>query len=102
MATISKRTSLEGKVSYQAKIRLQGHPTQSATFSRLTDAKLWTQQIESAIREGRYFKTREALKHSLAELLDRYVREILPRKSPRDTNQRKQIQWWKARLGNLP
>ncbi|MCH9045045.1 MAG: site-specific integrase, partial [SAR324 cluster bacterium] len=102
MAAISKRISQEGKISFQAKIRLKGHPTQSATFSRLTDAKLWTQQTESAIREGRYFKTREALKHSLAELLDRYVREILPRKSPRDTNQARQIQWWKNRLGHLP
>ncbi len=102
MAAISKRISLEGKISFQAKIRLKGHPTQSATFSRLTDAKLWTQQTESAIREGRYFKTREALKHSLAELLDRYVRETLPRKSPRDTNQARQIQWWKNRLGHLP
>ncbi len=70
MATISIRKSLEGKISFQVKIRLKGHPTHSATFSRLTDAKLWTQQTEPAIREGRYFKTREVLKHSLAELLE--------------------------------
>lgn len=34
--------------------------------------------------------------------MDRYVREILPRKSPRDTNQARQIQWWKNCLGHLP
>ena len=81
MATITKRKNQEGKISFQAKIRLKGHPTESATFSRLTDAKIWVQQTETAIREGRYFKAREGLKHSLAELLERYVSEILPRKS---------------------
>lgn len=101
MATISKRKSQEGKISFQVKIRLKGHPTESATFSRLTDAKIWVQQTETAIREGRYFKAREGLKHSLAELLERYVSEILPRKSPRDTNQVRQVRWWKDRLGHL-
>ncbi len=60
MAAINKRVDQEGKTKFQARIRLKGHPTETATFARLADAKKWIQQIESAIREGRYFKTSES------------------------------------------
>jgi integrase len=98
MANIEKRISGDGKTSYRVKIRLKGYPSQSATFERLTDAKKWAQQTESAIREGRHFKTTEAKRHTLAELIDRYCRDVLPgKKSARD--QRQQLQWWKAEIG---
>ena len=88
MANIEKRISREGKTSYRVKIRLKGFPSQSATFERLTDARKWTQQTESAIREGRHFKTTEAKRHTLAELIDRYKREVLPiKKSAKDQTQ---------------
>ena len=57
MASIEKRTSSDGATSYRVKVRLKGCPIQSATFERLTDAKKWVQDTESAIREGRHFKT---------------------------------------------
>ncbi len=41
MASIEKRTTQDGAVSYRVKVRLKGKPTQSATFKRLTDAKKW-------------------------------------------------------------
>jgi hypothetical protein len=47
MAAIEKRVSKDGKISYRAKIRLKGHPPQSATFNRITDAKMWIQQTEA-------------------------------------------------------
>ena len=67
MANIEKRISNDGKTSYRVKVRLKGFPSQSATFERLTDAKKWAQQTESAIREGRHFKTSEAKRHTLTE-----------------------------------
>ena len=81
MANIEKRTSNDGKTSYRVKIRLKGFPSQSATFERITDAKKWVQQTESAIREGRHFKTTEAKRHTLAELIDRYMKSVLPTKT---------------------
>jgi integrase len=99
MANIEKRISKDGKTSYRVKIRLKGFPSQSATFERLTDAKKWTQQTESAIREGRHFKTTEAKRHTLAELIDRYCQDVLPnKKSAKDQTQ--QLGWWKAEIGN--
>ncbi|MEE8254750.1 MAG: site-specific integrase, partial [Nitrosomonadaceae bacterium] len=76
MATIEKRASEDGKTSYRVKVRLKGFPVHSGTFERLTDAKRWMQQTESAIREGRYFKTTESKRHTLTELIDRYVKNV--------------------------
>lgn len=99
MANIEKRISNDGKTSYRVKIRLKGHPGQSATFERLTDAKKWSQQTESAIREGRHFKTTEAKRHTLTELIERYCRDVLPaKKSAKD--QAQQLAWWKSEIGS--
>ena len=54
MASIEKRRSKNGKITYRAKIRLKGYPPQSATFERKTDAREWVQRIESEMRQGRY------------------------------------------------
>jgi hypothetical protein len=76
MATIETRRSADGITGYRAKVRLKGFPSQSATFERKTDAKEWAKQTEASIREGRYFKTTEAKKHTIADFIDRYLREI--------------------------
>src|SRR5687768_2588998 len=73
MANIEKRTSSKGEITYRVKVRLKGFPVQSGTFERLTDARKWAQDTESAIRNGRHFKTSEAKRHTLAELIDRYI-----------------------------
>ena len=98
MAAIEKRTAQDGAVSYRVKVRLKGKPTQSATFERLTDAKKWAASIESAIREGRHFTKAEAKRHTLADMVDRYARDVLPGKPNRDA-QGPQLEWWKAQLG---
>ena len=99
MASIRKRTNSDGSASYRVDVRLKGFPTQRATFSRLTDAKRWGQNTESAIREGRYFKTAEARKHSLAELIDRYIKDVLPTKPKLERNQKQQLEWFKDEIG---
>ena len=100
MASIEKRTTDTGETSYRVKIRLKGHPTQTATFKRLTDAKKWTQDTESAIREGRHFKTTESKKHTLADLVDRYIKDVLPTKPKQASAQRPQLERWKAEIGS--
>ncbi len=100
MASIEKRTSDEGKTSYRVKIRIKGNPVQSATFERKTDAAKWAQSTESAIRENRHFKTTEAKRHTLAEMIDRYARDVLPTKPKNAQNQLRQLNWWKAEIGS--
>jgi integrase len=101
MANIEKRISQEGDVSYRVKVRLKGFPAQSATFPRLTDAKRWAQQTEAAIREGRHFKTTEAKRRTLAELVDKYKADVLPHKAEKSVlAQTTQLNWWKAQAGD--
>lgn len=101
MASVEKRTTKDGRASYRVKVRMKGHPPLSATFERKTDAKKWAQQTESAIRDGRYFKTVEAKRHTLAEMLDRYIRDVLPQKPRSEKDQKRQLNWWRAELGHM-
>ena len=66
MAYIQERKADDGKIHYRVQVRLKGHPS-TATFERKTDAKLWAQQTESAMRRRAYIKTAEAKKHTLSE-----------------------------------
>ena len=74
MSGIYKRVSEKtGRISYRAQVRVKGYPSQSKTFERLTDAKEWSKRTEAAIKERRHFKTAEAEKHTLSELIQRYL-----------------------------
>jgi integrase len=99
MASIRKRTNMDGSTSYRVDVRLKGFPPQRATFSRLTDAKNWGKNTESAIKENRYFKTAEAQKHTLGDLIDRYIRDVLPTKPKEGGAQKQQLEWFKDEIG---
>ena len=102
MATIKERKAKDGTARYTAEIRLKGYPPQAATFKRKTDAKKWIQDTESAIRDGRHFKTVEAKKHTLAELIDRYSKDVLSKKTKAQAKkQEQQLNWFKNRIGYL-
>jgi integrase len=100
VANIEKRVAEGGKTSYRVKIRLKGYPGQSATFERLTDAKKWAASTESAIKEGRHFKTSEAKRHTLAALIDRYIRDILPQHPKKARDYLAHLTWWKDEIGS--
>lgn len=99
MATIEKRKDKKGEVSYRVKIRMLGFEHQTATFPRLTDAKKWAQDTESAMRDGRYFKNSEAKKHTLGDAIDKYIRDVLPHKSKSAQKTSTQLLWWKEQIG---
>ncbi|WP_022947774.1 tyrosine-type recombinase/integrase [Methylohalobius crimeensis] len=102
MASIEKRTTEAGETVYRVKVRLKGYPTQTATFKRLTDARKWAQSTEAAIREGRHFKTAEAKKHTLSDLIARYERDVIPTKKPKQqVEYARHLRWWKERYGYL-
>ena len=100
MGTVRKRQTKDGTISYHSQVRLRGYPPQTATFARKTDAALWVQQTEAAIREGRHFKTSEAKRHTVSELIDRYRREVLSGKPERKRrDQERHLDWWAAQIG---
>ena len=100
MAAIQTRKTRDGETRYRVIVRLRGYPVQTATFRRKTDAKRWAQQTEVAIREGRYFKTSEAKRHTLAELIERYIVDVVPGRSKADhQGVTAQLRWWSSMLG---
>lgn len=100
MSSIESRPGRDGTSRYRVKIRVAGMPTQTATFPTLAEARRWAHVREGAIRERRYFHMTEAARHTLADLIDRYSREILPRKSPAtQINQALHLAWWREQLG---
>jgi len=99
MATITERLAKDGTKRYRAEVRMKGCPRQTASFKRLTDAKKWIQDTESAIRDGRHFKTVEAKKHTFADLADRYIKDVLPKKPKQELRQKMQLEWWKEKMG---
>ena len=100
MATIEQRTTRDGTTVYRVKVRRKGTSPQTATFHRLTDARKWAQVTEGAVLEGRHFKTAEAKRHTLTELVDRYLRQVLPQKShSAQVNQHTHLTWWRQQIG---
>lgn len=81
-------------------MRLHGYPPQSASFTRRTDAKAWAAQTEAALREGRYFPTREAKRHTFNELADRCLEHVFRRRPHAYPKQKQLLSWWRAQLGN--
>lgn len=100
MANIQERTTATGEKRFCVLIRKKGYPPQSATFKRKTDAAKWARQTEAAMEEGRHFKTTETKKRTIADLIDRYIQDVLPSKSPEwQKIQASQLRWWRAEIG---
>ena len=99
--TIEQRTTRNGTKRYRAKVRLKGARPVSLTFARKTDARRWAESTAAAIREGRYTKTAEAKRRTLADAIDRYVDKVLPRKPKTAPFQKRQLDWWRRELGHL-
>lgn len=100
MATIQERKAKNGSINYRVQVRLKGHPNQTASFKRKTDAKKWAAQTETAIREGRHFKTSESKRRTLGDLVTRYTKQVLPNKPKSFKKQSSQLQWWVEQLGS--
>jgi len=92
------RHECDKQFSHTAEVRMKSHRL-TKTFSRKSDAKDWAHEKEKEIKEGR-LQSVEAQKRTFAEMIDRYLVEILPTK-PKATTQKQQLLFFKARLGNL-
>jgi integrase len=97
MATVQKRKNDDGTTSYRVMIRLKGHPTATATFTRLTDAREWGAKTESDMKAGRYFGASKL--KTLNDLCDKYRMAASQRLKSWDEVARR-LDWWKAQAGN--
>ena len=99
MATITKRKHKNGDIFYTVRIRVKGYPALTATFKKLTDAREWISDNETPRKRGKYIKEASTVKHTVGELIDRYIAHELPeRKSDRDKF-KMHLEWWKSHIG---
>lgn len=101
MATIEKRVSANGTTTYRAKVRKHGHPIRTKTFTRLTDARTWARQLEAKIDKGQTIPDQEVSKKTVADAIDRYLRDVLPYQSRNKNakNKTRLLQWWRDEYG---
>ena len=99
MASIRAKRRADGTTYYQAQVRIKGHPPQTASFERKTDAKRWGDQTEAAIRQRRYFDVFEAQLHTAAEMIDRFVSDVLPNRPKQRRDLISHLAWWKSEVG---
>jgi integrase len=92
MAMIRKRENEDGTISYQAVVRKLGFPHVSKTFSTKTRAKKWAKRIEVGIEDGNAPST-EASRTTLKEALERYKREVTPKKKGARREQNRVDAW---------
>lgn len=100
MPSISKRITPNGSVSYQAKVRVKGYPPASASFDRKTDAIKWAQRTEADMREDKYFPNTQAKKHTVADLIDRYLANLKGANPRRHHDVEHMLNWWKDEIGH--
>ncbi len=101
MGTIRELTRKDGSKTYHAEVRLKGYPDQRDRFRTRSAAKKWIQDTESAIRDGRHFKTTEAKSHTVGEMIDRFVNQWLPKFPERLEKQTALLFVWKEKYGYL-
>jgi integrase len=90
--TIVKR----GPYQWQAKVRRKGQAPQSKTFTTKADAEAWARELETEMHRGVFQSRAEAEHTTLNEALDRYAREMTPRKKGAERELRR-IERWKRR-----
>ncbi len=100
MAEIKERYSKnKKKYTYTVSIRIKGYPHVSKTFNRKTDAVEWAKQTETDIKRGIYFKEYEASRHTVEELIDRYIKYELPKRKSDQQKFLLHLNWWKSKIG---
>lgn len=102
MATFETRKTSTGEKRIRAVIRIAGFPVKRATFGSMKAARDWATVEEGAMREGRRGNGSEADRHTVAEMIDRYLEKVLPHKSKKKRylrQQKQQLLWWRSRIG---
>lgn len=105
MATISKRTSASGEVTYQAKCRRKGFPTKSKTFAKRSDAITWARQIERAFDTGEALGVADKSAHAtttVGDVLRKFRNEVCPTLRGGKIDQERIDRWLAAKWTKTP
>lgn len=101
MGYIREVTKKSGEITYHAEVRLKGHPPERESFRTKTQAKKWVQDTESAMRDGRHVKISEAKRHTVGDMIKRFVSQWLSKSPQRLKKQASLLSWWNEWCGYL-
>ena len=110
MATITDKVNKDGSISFKAIVRYKGYfvtktfpvkGSQKETTKK--KAEKWALDIENQINEGTYRKEEKKPNFTVAQAIDKYIKDGNPKKSE-DTRQRyiSALNWFKKEIGSLP
>lgn len=91
-----------GRRRYQARIRLKG-VDRSKTFRRKAEALQWGADQERTILLGLSSALEQSKGRTFHQMIDRYLKEVLVRKSfNTQRQQHQQLMFWRGFIGNVP
>lgn len=96
MGFIRDRKLKNGKVRFQAEIRMKGYKCITASFDRKNDAKAWISKTEADMRASRHKIYSESKKYTLKQAIDRFFKE-----QKVSVAKKGQLLWWQKELGHL-
>jgi integrase len=96
MATIETRRSAKG-TTYRVRIRLDGRPPATQTFTRHAAAKAWATATESAMRDGTYAI---GSGRACGDAIDAFLASELAGKKDRRMLAAR-VAWWRGELGPI-
>lgn len=99
MATFRRLDRKDQTTRWQAVVRRAGMRPRYASFPSKRDAERWAAKLEGEWARHRHFPDEESSRRTLAEAVDRWIREELP--SKRSAKSLKgHLDWWKRRIGD--
>lgn len=100
MASITKKKNSKGEDRWQVQVRMRGASPVTSTHARLSDARRWAAEQETAIRQRRLFGRAGPTTHTVSEAIDRYFAERLDDLAEGDRKSRRYVlEWWRERIG---
>ena len=100
MASIREIVNKKGKKTFHVEIRVKGYKPLRASFTRKSDAQIWIGENESKMKRGKKIKINEASKHTLGELINRYIEYELPQRKSDKGKFIMQLNWWNDKIGH--
>jgi integrase len=85
---------------FRARLRLKGCDI-SKNFTSITRAKKWLNVKRAEIELGIIDELSLSHKYTLADLVDQYIKLVLPLKPKNAVNTKRILLWWKNELGHL-
>jgi len=96
---IRKYEKKDGAVTYHAEVRRKNAKPLRDSFPTLTKAKNWVRKVESALLDGQNVPDNKARKHTLSDLIERYIRLHLSKHPGRLKDQTPHLKWWQDNYG---